>query len=424
MGVIIGSARIDEFGKLSGGQAGDQTGKEVSTQDFYVHSKGYYVLRPKSKAEALGDAMYRACCNKNFGYDQGNRLDCLKHSTTTTTPTECDCSSLVRLCIKEVFGKDVGNFTTFNEAQVLEASGLFHKRIPYEHGKTILYKGDVLVTKTKGHTVIVVKADQERNEEIEEEIKMASVSKEQQAAFLARIIPLCQKQASEHGYHLFPSVAIAQACLESGWGTAKKMIAANALMGVKVGKSAYKFGKVWHGAAYKTGTTEYYDGKNATKIVDYFRQYASIEDSICDYMDMLLHCERYRGCVDCRSPEESIKAIVKGDYATGPDYAKKVMSIINTHNLTRFDHKGIINDVCPYPMPELTNKKSLKRGSKGDTVKALQWALNVLINAGLYIDGNFGPATEEAVRLFQKKANLTVDGIAGVQTWTKIRSML
>ena len=424
MGVIIGSARIDEFGKLSGGQPGDQTGKEVSTQDFYIHSKEWFVLRPKSKAEELGDAMYRACSNKNFGYDQGNRLDCMKHSTTTTTPTECDCSSLVRLCIKEALGKDVGNFTTFNEAMALESSGLFEKRIPYEHGKTILYKGDVLVTKTKGHTAIVVKADQIRNEELKEEIKMASVSKSQQTEFLSRIIPLCQKQASEHGYRLYPSVAIAQACLESGWGTSKKMIAANALMGVKVGKSATKFGKAWHGAAYKTGTTEYYDGKNATRITDYFRQYDKIEDSICDYMDMLIHCERYRGSLDCRSPEDSIKGIVKGGYSTAPNYTKDIMTIINKHNLTRFDHKGIINEVCPYPMPELTNRKSLKRGYKGDTVKALQWSLNVLINAGLYVDGNFGPATEEAVRLFQKKANLTVDGIAGVQTWTKIRSML
>ena len=40
MGVIIGSARIDERGKISGGAAGDQTGSEVSTQAFYVHSKG------------------------------------------------------------------------------------------------------------------------------------------------------------------------------------------------------------------------------------------------------------------------------------------------------------------------------------------------------------------------------------------------
>ncbi len=45
MSVMLGSARIDENGKASGGQAGDQTGKEVSTQKWYLHTKGWRVLR-------------------------------------------------------------------------------------------------------------------------------------------------------------------------------------------------------------------------------------------------------------------------------------------------------------------------------------------------------------------------------------------
>ena len=248
-------------------------------------------------------------------------------------------------------------------------------------------------------------------------------SKTQQAEFLARIIPLVQKQAAEHDYKLYPSVTIAQAIHESGWGTSKKMVAANALFGVKVGSSAYKFGKAWKGAAYKTGTTEYYDGKTATKITDYFRQYNSIEDSICDYMDMLCHCKRYAGAVNAKSPEESIRAIVAGNYATGPNYASRIIEIINSNNLKRFDHKGIYNEVCPYPIPD-AGAKPLKRGCKGDTVKALQWALNVLINAGLYIDGNYGPATEKSVKTLQEKAGLKIDGIAGKNTWVKIKSLL
>ena len=39
MTIKIGSARIDERGKASGGSAGDQSGKEVSTQNYYKHSK-------------------------------------------------------------------------------------------------------------------------------------------------------------------------------------------------------------------------------------------------------------------------------------------------------------------------------------------------------------------------------------------------
>lgn len=252
---------------------------------------------------------------------------------------------------------------------------------------------------------------------------MATVTRAMQTAFLARIVPLAQKQAAEHGYKLFPSVTIAQAIHESGWGTSKKMVAANALFGVKVGGSAYKFGKAWHGAAYKTGTTEYYDGKTATKITDYFRQYDSIDDSICDYMDMLLHCKRYAGAVNCKTPEESIRAIVKGGYATGPNYANAIINLINTYNLKQFDKKGITSDVCPYPIPLDSVKQTIKRGCHGDSVRALQWCLNKLIDAKLVIDGNFGPATEKAVVEFQRKSGLVTDGIAGRNTWNKIRSM-
>lgn len=165
--IYVGSARIDERGKLSGGQAGDQkqtsstndTKGEVSMQPFYVHSKGWYILRPKkiSVANKMAKSMTTACNNSNLGYDQSNRLGVITYGVNTKTKTECDCSSLVRACIIESTGKDVGNFSTWNEADILEKSGLFEKRIVYvNQTKTPVYNGDVLVTKTKGHTVIVV----------------------------------------------------------------------------------------------------------------------------------------------------------------------------------------------------------------------------------------------------------------------------
>ena len=47
MAIKIGPARIDENGKANGGAAGDRTGKEASTQNGYLHSKGWTVLRAK-----------------------------------------------------------------------------------------------------------------------------------------------------------------------------------------------------------------------------------------------------------------------------------------------------------------------------------------------------------------------------------------
>lgn len=162
--IIIGSARADERGKLSGGASGDQKQKtvpdysgEVSLQNFYLHKKGWYILRPQSDIVATGiaQAMYMACNNNNIGYDQGNRTDIIKKGVRTTSKAECDCSALVRACIIDASGKDPGNFTTSTECTVLAASGLFEAKKAYKNGME-LYTGDVLVTKTKGHTVVVV----------------------------------------------------------------------------------------------------------------------------------------------------------------------------------------------------------------------------------------------------------------------------
>lgn len=161
--VIIGSARSDERGKYSGGAAGDQrqTSKpdykgEVSMQSFYVHKKGWTILRAKNKvhAERLAEKMRIACNNPNVGYDQGNRLDIILHGVSSTVKTECDCSSLVRQCVKEATGKDPGNFTTDSERVMLMRTSFF-EMITYKTGVT-LYEGDILVTQTKGHTAIVV----------------------------------------------------------------------------------------------------------------------------------------------------------------------------------------------------------------------------------------------------------------------------
>ena len=74
--------------------------------------------------------------------------------------------------------------------------------------------------------------------------------------FIEQMAPIAIRQVKKHSNKLFASVSIAQAAHESGWGTSQKMVRANALYGVKVGKSAYKFGTAWKGQAYKTGTTE------------------------------------------------------------------------------------------------------------------------------------------------------------------------
>ena len=159
--VVVGSARIDENGNANWGKAGDQTSKEVATEPYYKHRLGWYILRPKEAAVArkIGLAMVEACLNNNIGYDQSERygvINCLKkygRIAKINEPTESDCSSLVRACCIQA-GILVGDFNTSNELAVLEKTGAFNKAVIVTNG-TKLCAGDILVTRTKGHTVIV-----------------------------------------------------------------------------------------------------------------------------------------------------------------------------------------------------------------------------------------------------------------------------
>jgi peptidoglycan hydrolase-like protein with peptidoglycan-binding domain len=57
----------------------------------------------------------------------------------------------------------------------------------------------------------------------------------------------------------------------------------------------------------------------------------------------------------------------------------------------------------------------LKTGTSGEGVKKLQHAL------GIAPDGQFGPATEKAVREYQQKNGLAVDGMAGPRTLARMK---
>lgn len=172
MAIVIGSARIDENGKATGGKAGDQkqtsnhdTTGEVSMQNMYNSSKGWYVIRPKTVdlATKLAKAMETACNNKNIGYDQSGRYGVITNGINAKTPTEADCSSLVRACCIAA-GFDPKDFNTASEVSALAKTGKFEKEFKYvSQAKTPLYNGDILVTCTKGHTVIVVSGNPRQN---------------------------------------------------------------------------------------------------------------------------------------------------------------------------------------------------------------------------------------------------------------------
>ena len=163
MAVLIGSAR-SSYGNTT---PGDQhSGLEVSTQKWYLHAKGWYVLRAKDPAarEKIALAMERACANNNIGYSQPTRNTLYTNikpygfdPAKTTKKVNTDCSALVRVCVNFA-GIAAGDFITSSEVRVLMATGAFEKFTDDAHCKRddYLLRGDILVTRTKGHTVVAL----------------------------------------------------------------------------------------------------------------------------------------------------------------------------------------------------------------------------------------------------------------------------
>lgn len=178
MGVRIGSAR-SSYGNTS---PGDQSGgKEVSIQAHYNHPKGWYVYRAKDSAarERIAVSMEHACDNDDIGYSQGSRntlrenvKDAGFDPAKTTKKVNTDCSALVRVCCNYA-GIGVGDFTTANEGSKLMATGAFEKFTDKAHcvGSDYLLRGDILCTRTKGHTVVVLDDGAKAGSEAASEVK-------------------------------------------------------------------------------------------------------------------------------------------------------------------------------------------------------------------------------------------------------------
>lgn len=166
MTIKVGSARINEFGEISGGVAGDQTGKECMIEDCYIHPLGWVIIRAK-KEEArkkIAQDMVYICNNDLIGYDQPKDeslfevakrfgFDCRK----VNQACDCDCAKAVRVCVKYA-GIDCPTFYTGNEIETLEKTGEFIiiKDKEYCNNMDNYLVGDILCTPVKGHTCVVV----------------------------------------------------------------------------------------------------------------------------------------------------------------------------------------------------------------------------------------------------------------------------
>lgn len=167
--ILVGSARCTETGSSDTyGAPGDQTGHEVETQDWYLHEKGWVVIRPIDpwEREMIAQDMEAACSNPHIGYcKQEKEHDKLFYASESldydcslvNVPVNTDCSRLVRVCLWYA-GIEVPKFYTRDQVKTLETTGRFEILTDpvYTESPACLLRGDILVTKTSGHTVVVL----------------------------------------------------------------------------------------------------------------------------------------------------------------------------------------------------------------------------------------------------------------------------
>lgn len=165
----IGHSSIDENGKIKGGTAGDQTGKEVCIREWY--SKPWSLLlraKDSTVAEKMAQACEAGCANACIGYDQNQRNTLRTQAQAVgfdlakiATPCECDCSSFMSVCAEAAGiaipynGTNAPTTSTMKTA--FTSTGAFDvlTDAKYLTGTAYLKRGDILV-KPGSHTVMAL----------------------------------------------------------------------------------------------------------------------------------------------------------------------------------------------------------------------------------------------------------------------------
>lgn len=138
------------------------------------------------------------------------------------------------------------------------------------------------------------------------------------------------------------SIIVAQAVLESGWGKSH-MGDANNYFGIKAQKrkdGTVDFGKIAIGFVDKS-TKEFDKKGNAFFIVAHFRAYKDMAASFTDHGTFLKDGPRYAKAMAAyaanKDASEFARGLQKAGYATDPDYAKKLISIMTKNDLFKIN---------------------------------------------------------------------------------------
>ena len=150
--------------------------------------------------------------------------------------------------------------------------------------------------------------------------------------FIKQVSKLSYKNYEK--YNILPSITVGQAILESSWGESELTENSNNIFGIKADST-------WHGKTIKVSTSENYNDK----IVDTFRKYNSIEDSINDHGKFLKENKRYEenGLFSAKHYTTQAQALEDAGYATKKNdkgeliYADVLINVIRNYNLQLLD---------------------------------------------------------------------------------------
>lgn len=140
--------------------------------------------------------------------------------------------------------------------------------------------------------------------------------------FVNKMRDAVQVAAAETG--IPAKLIMSQAALESGWGKREILLedgtSSHNLFGIKASRS-------WKGGVANITTSEFVNGK-MVKMKQPFRAYESYAESLTDYARLISTSSRYESVLQASSAEEAARRVQEAGYATDPNYADKLISIM------------------------------------------------------------------------------------------------
>lgn len=143
-------------------------------------------------------------------------------------------------------------------------------------------------------------------------------------------------KAAQADSNILPSLTIAQAILESGWGKSDLAQKANALFGIKANAD-------WTGPRVDRKTYEYVNAERVDTTAA-FRAYQSWGESLANHNAFLRGSKRYKAVVGERDYKKACHAIHSAGYATDPEYANKLIKLIEQYDLTQWDSAPVLTE--------------------------------------------------------------------------------